>query len=218
VPKLRVHTLSMSLDGYVAGPNQGVENPLGVGGERLHEWVWETKFGRERNGQEGGDEGIDHEFAVESFEGIGAWIMGRNMFGPIRGAWDNDEWEGWWGDEPPYHCSVFVLTHHARAPISMKGGTTFYFVTDGIESALAQAFETTGGQDVRLGGGASVVRQYVSAGLLDEMHVAIVPTLLGGGERLFDHAGTTAAGLEIVDFVTSPAVAHVRFAKSQISK
>ena len=218
MPKLRVHNLAMSVDGYVAGPNQSLDTPLGVGGEDLHEWIFATKFWREMTGQEGGDEGIDHDFMAAGFIGIGAWIMGRNMFGPIRGSWDDDEWKGWWGDEPPYHCDVFVLTHHARAPITMKGGTTFHFVTDGIESALAKAFEAAGGQDVRLGGGASVVRQYVAAGLLDEMHVPIVPTLLGGGEKLFDGRGVTAAGLEIVEFVTSASVAHVRFARSQTSK
>jgi dihydrofolate reductase len=210
--------LSMSLDGYVAGPNQGVDNPLGVGGERLHEWVWETKFGRERSGQEGGDEGIDHESAVAGFDGIGAWILGRNMFGPIRGHWDDDEWKGWWGDEPPYHCPVFVLTHHARAPITMNGGTTFHFVTDGIESALARAFEAAGGEDVRLGGGASTVQQYLRAGLIDELNLVIVPTLLGRGERLFANLDGGPKGMECAEFAASPSVGHVRFIKSQISR
>jgi dihydrofolate reductase len=223
MPKLRVHNFAMSVDGYVAGPHQSIDNPLGVGGRRLHDWVFATRFGREMIGEEGGDEGVDHQFLIRGVVGIGATVMGRNMFGPIRGSWNDDEWKGWWGDEPPYHHPVFVLTHHAREPIPMKGGTTFNFVTDGIESALAQAFDAAGGQDVRLGGGASTVRQYLRAGLLDELHLAIVPILLGGGERLFDDVGPDGLdgapdGLECVEFVSSPAVAHVRFAKSQISK
>jgi dihydrofolate reductase len=218
MPKLRVHNLAMSVDGYVAGPHQSIDDPLGVGGRRLHDWVFETRFGREMIGESGGAEGVDHQFLIRGDVGIGATIMGRNMFGPIRGEWDDDEWKGWWGDEPPYHHPVFVLTHHAREPIPMKGGTTFNFVTDGIESALAEAFDAAGGQDVRLGGGASAVRQYLRAGLLDEMHLAIVPILLRGGERLFDDLDGAPDGLECVEFVGSPAVAHVRFAKSQISR
>jgi dihydrofolate reductase len=223
MPKLRVHSLAMSVDGYVAGPHQSIDDPLGVGGRRLHEWVFATRFGREMIGEEGGDEGVDHQFLIRGDVGIGATIMGRNMFGPIRGGWDDDEWKGWWGDEPPYHHPVFVLTHHAREPIPMKGGTTFNFVTDGIESALAQAFDAAGGQDVRLGGGASTVRQYLRSGLVDEMHLAIAPILLRGGERLFDDVGPDGLdgapdGLECAEFVSSPSVAHVRFAKSQISK
>jgi dihydrofolate reductase len=223
MPKLRVHNFAMSVDGYVAGPHQTIDDPLGVGGRRLHDWVFATRFGREMIGEEGGDEGVDHQFLIRGVVGIGATVMGRNMFGPIRGSWNDDEWKGWWGDEPPYHHPVFVLTHHAREPIPMEGGTTFNFVTDGIESALAQAFDAAGGQDVRLGGGASTVRQYLRAGFLDELHLAIVPILLGGGERLFDDGGPDGLdgapdGLECVEFVSSPAVAHVRFAKSQISK
>ena len=219
MPKLRVHNLAMSVDGYVAGPDQTLENPLGVGGTRLHEWVFETKFGHEMMGESGGSEGIDHQFAIRGDKGVGATIMGRNMFGPIRGSWD-DEWKGWWGDEPPYHHPVFVLTHHARAPIAMAGGTTFSFVTDGIDSALAQAFDAAGGQDVRIGGGASTVRQYLAAGLVDELHVAIAPTLLGSGERLFGAVGGSGVpdGMQCVEFTSSPAVVHVRFATSQISK
>ena len=218
MPKLRVHNFAMSVDGYVAGPDQGIDNPLGVGGTRLHEWVFETRFGREMIGEDGGSEGVDHQFAIRGDVGVGATIMGRNMFGPIRGSWDDDEWKGWWGDEPPYHHPVFVLTHHPRAPITMNGGTTFNFVTDGIESALAQAFDAAGGEDVRIGGGASTVRQYLRAGLVDEMHLAIVPILLRGGERLFDELDGAPDGLECVELVCSPAVAHVRFAKSQISR
>ena len=218
MPKLRVHNLAMSVDGYVAGPDQSLDNPLGVGGRRLHEWVFDTKFGRDMIGQSGGDEGIDHEFLARGVVGVGATIMGRNMFGPIRGHWDDDEWKGWWGDEPPYHHPAFVLTHHARAPIEMKGGTTFSFVTDGIESALAQAFEAAGGEDVRLGGGASTVQQYLRAGLVDDLHVVIVPVLLGRGERLFANLDGGPRGMQCAEFVASPAVTHARFTKSQISK
>ena len=218
MPKLRVHNFAMSVDGYVAGPNQSLDNPLGVGGSRLHEWVFDTRFGRAMIGQPGGDEGIDHQFASRGEVGIGATIMGRNMFGPIRGHWDDDEWKGWWGDEPPYHHPVFVLTHHPRAPIAMKGGTTFHFVTDGIESALAQAYEAARGEDVMIGGGASTVQQYLRAGLLDEMHLVIVPILLGRGERLFANLDGAPKGMECEEFVASPSVAHVRFSRSQISK
>ena len=218
MPKLRVHNLAMSVDGYVAGPDQSLDNPLGVGGRRLHEWVFETRFGRAMIGEDGGEEGVDQEFAIRGDSGVGATIMGRNMFGPIRGHWDDDEWKGWWGDEPPYHHPVFVLTHHPRAPIAMNGGTTFSFVTDGIESALAQAFEAAGGQDVRIGGGASAVQQYLRAGLVDEMHVVIVPILLGCGERLFANLAAGPEGMECAEFVASPSVAHVRFTRSQISR
>jgi dihydrofolate reductase len=216
--KLRVHNISMSVDGYIAGPDQNLENPLGVGGERLHEWVFATRCGREMIGEAGGDEGIDHEFAIRGNVGIGATIMGRNMFGPIRGGWDASDWTGWWGDEPPYHHEVFVLTHHERAPVTMHGGTTFNFVADGTESALSQAFDAADGKDVRLGGGASVIRQYLQAGLVDEMHLVIVPILLGRGEPLFDDLDGGANGMECVEFVASPSVAHVGFAKSQINK
>ena len=219
VPKLRVHNFAMSVDGYVAGPDQSIDNPLGVGGTRLHEWVFETRFGHEMMGEDGGEEGVDHEFAVRGDAGVGATIMGRNMFGPIRGRWRDSDWKGWWGDEPPYHHPVFVLTHHPRAPITMPGGTTFNFVTDGIESALAQAFDAAGGLDVRIGGGASTVRQYLRAGLVDEMHLAIVPILLGSGERLFDDVGPDGRdGLACFELVSSPSVAHVCFAASQINR
>ncbi|HEV3234336.1 MAG TPA: dihydrofolate reductase family protein [Candidatus Dormibacteraeota bacterium] len=214
MPKLRVHNMAMSLDGYVAGPNQTIDNPLGVGGSRLHEWVFETRSGRQMEGREGGDTGVDDDFMARGNAGIGATIMGRNMFGPIRGDWGGEEWTGWWGDDPPYHHPVFVLTHHPRPPIKMQGGTTFNFVDAGIEAALGQAFEAADGRDVRLGGGASAVQQYLQAGLVDEMHVAIVPVLLGSGERLFDHLPGGLDGYEIVEFVSSPAVAHVRFART----
>jgi dihydrofolate reductase len=187
VAKLRVHNLSVSLDGYVAGPAQDVDNPLGVGGPGLHEWVFATRTGRRMLGEDGGDEGLDDEFMARGDVGIGATIMGRNMFGPIRGAWGDAGWTGWWGDDPPYHHPVFVLTHHPRPPITMQGGTTFHFVDDGIEASLARALDAADGRDVRLGGGAATVQQYLRAGLVDEMHFVIVPILLGSGERLFDH-------------------------------
>ena len=186
VPKLRVHNFAISLDGYGAGPDQSEEHPLGVGGDRLHEWAYGTRAFRQAHGMEGGDEGPDDDVVALGEAGIGATIMGRNMFGPVRGPWGDEQWTGWWGDEPPFHHPVFVLTNHARPPLTMQGGTTFHFVTDGIEAALERAVEAAGGQDVRLGGGAATIRQYLAAGLVDELHVAVVPILLGGGERLFD--------------------------------
>jgi dihydrofolate reductase len=212
MPKLRVHNLSISLDGYVAGPNQDVDNPLGVGGPKLHEWVFATRTGNRMLGTDAGEEGLDDQFIVQGDVGIGATIMGRNMFGPVRGSWADDTWAGWWGEDPPYHHEVFVLTHHPRSPIAMKGGTTFYFITDGIEAALKRAFEAANGRDVRLGGGAATIQQYLRAGLIDEMHLAIVPVILGSGERLFDHVDASA-GYECVEFVNSPSVCHVRIAR-----
>jgi dihydrofolate reductase len=208
--ELRARNIAMSLDGYMAGPNQRVEEPLGEGGEALHEWIFRTRGGREMIGQTGGEEGLDNDFFEAGFENIGANIMGRNMFGPIRGDWPDNEWKGWWGDEPPYHNAVFVLTHHAREPIEMQGGTTFYFVTDGIESAYKQAFDAAGGKDVRLNGGASTIRQYMRAGLLDELHVTISPILLGGGERVFDDLGDASERYECVEFVAGNGVTHAR--------
>ena len=215
MPNLRVHNLAVSLDGYMAGPDQSLDNPLGVGGTRLHEWVFETRGGRQMMGEEGGGtEGIDNDFWARGDVGIGATIMGRNMFGPIRGPWGDEQWTGWWGEEPPYHHPVFVLTHHPRPPIPMQGGTTFHFVDDGIEAALQRATEAAGGNDVRIGGGAATIQQYLRAGLIDEMHVAIVPILLGGGERLFDDLGDAPEGYEGVELASSPAVAHVRLART----
>ena len=213
--KLRVHNMAISLDGYAAGPDQGLDHPLGVGGARLHEWVFATRAGRRMLGEddEGGIEGVDEEFFVRGNENIGATIMGRNMFGPVRGDWGGEEWKGWWGDDPPYHHPVFVLTHYPRPPVPMEGGTTFHFVDDGIGAALAQATEAAGGQDVRLGGGPATVRQYLRAGLVDELHVAIVPILLGAGERLFDDVGPAADGYECVELASSHAVAHVRLTR-----
>ncbi len=214
MPKLRVHNFAISLDGYGAGPNQDSDNPLGVGGPRLHEWAFATRTFQQRFGMEGGEEGLDDEFAARDDAGIGATIMGRNMFGPIRGPWRDDQWKGWWGDNPPYHHPVFVLTHHPRPAITMQGGTTFHFVADGIEAALARAFDAAGGKDVQLGGGAATIQQYLRAGLIDEMHFVIVPILLGSGERLFDHLDGGANGYECVEMVSSPAVTHVRLARS----
>ena len=217
--KLRVHNFAISLDGYGAGSDQGIDNPLGVGGEDLHKWVVSTRYFRRMfnmegaEGADGGDE-MNERFAAAGDIGIGATVMGRNMFGPIRGSWGDDNWKGWWGDSPPYHHPVFVLTHHPHAPIPMEGGTTFYFVTDGIESALEQAFAAADGKDVRLGGGASAIQQYLRAGLIDEMHLAISPILLGRGERLFDNLDGGPVGYECVEFVGSPAVVHARFVRS----
>jgi dihydrofolate reductase len=213
MPKLRVHNFSVSLDGYAAGPNQSVDNPLGEGGERLHEWVVETRGWRRRHGMDGGETGPDDDFAAQADVEIGATIMGRNMFGPIRGPWGNEEWRGWWGDDPPFHHPVFVLTHHGRPSIPMEGGTTFHFVTDGIEAALERAMDAAGGKDVTIGGGASTIQQYLRAGLIDEMHFAIVPVLLGGGERLFDDLGDAVSRYTSVEHVGSPAVTHVRLAR-----
>jgi dihydrofolate reductase len=212
--KLRVHNFAVSLDGYGAGPHQGRENPLGVGGEQLHDWMFETRTGREMIGESGGDTGVADDFMHAGFDGIGATVMGRNMFGPIRGPWGDEEWKGWWGDEPVYHHPVFVLTHHRHEPIPMQGGTTFFFVDDGIESALTQAFDAANGADVRLGGGANTIQQYLRAGLIDEMHLAIVPVLLGRGERLFANVDDVAERYECTEFMTSPGVAHVRLVRS----
>src|ERR1700682_620418 len=217
MPKLRVHNLAMSVDGYAAGPNQDVDNPLGVGGPGLHEWIFATRTGRRMLAMDGGDEGLDDRFLAEGDQGIGATVMGRNMFGPIRGPWNDEQWAGWWGDDPPYHHPVFVLTHHPRASIAMQGGTTFHFVTDGIQAALERAFDAANGSDVRLGGGVATIQQSLRAGLIDEMHVAIVPVLLGGGERLFDHLEGPAA-YQCVEFVSSPSVSHVRLARKETDR
>ena len=210
--KLRVHNIATSLDGYAAAPHQSADHPLGVGGERLHEFLFATRSGRAMIGAEGGTEGLDDEFFRVGEQDVGATIMGRNMFGPIRGDWGDESWTGWWGDDPPYHHYVFVLTHHPRADLVMKGGTTFHFVTDGIEAALDRAFAAAGGRDVRVGGGAATVRAYLRAGLIDEMHIPVVPILLGGGERLLDEEITRH--YRVVDYLPSPAVAHYRLVKS----
>jgi dihydrofolate reductase len=217
MPKLRVHNFAMSVDGYVAGPDQSLDNPLGVNGLQLHDWVFKTRTGRRMMGmdEDAGEEGVDDEFMARGDAGIGATIMGRNMFGPVRGAWGGEEWTGWWGEDPPYHHAVFVLTHHPRPSIPMQGGTTFHFVSDGVEAALERAFEAAKGADVRLGGGAATVQQYLQAGLIDDLHLVIVPLLLGSGERLFDRLDGGPDGYECAEFVSSPSVAHVRFTRTQ---
>jgi dihydrofolate reductase len=213
VSKLRFR-ISMSLDGFVAGPDQSVENPLGIGGERLHEWVFPLRAWRSAHGMEGGEVNESSRVVEESLENIGATIMGRNMFGGHPGPWNAERpWNGWWGADPPFHHPVFVLTHHVREPLAMKGGTTFTFVTDGIESALEQARRAAGGQDVVLAGGAKAAQQYLAAGLVDEMEIHLVPTLLGSGERLFEGAGDDLHGLELVQTVATPRVTHLKFAR-----
>ena len=183
--KVKVAAFSVSIDGFGAGPQQDLQNPLGVRGLELHSWFLQTEVFKKMHGQSGGNKGVDNDVASLSFENVGGWILGRNMFGPVRGPWKDDSWKGWWGENPPYHTPVFVLTHHARAPLAMEGGTTFHFVTDGLESALTQAKEAAAGKDIRIGGGVSVIRQCLSAGLIDEMHLAVSPVLLGEGENLF---------------------------------
>jgi dihydrofolate reductase len=214
MPNVRVHNFSISLDGYGAGPDQDVDHPLGVGGNRLHAWAFKTRSGRQMLGQAGGEEGLDNDFWMRGDDGIGATIMGRNMFGPIRGPWGSEEWKGWWGDEPPYHHPVFVLTHHPRQSIPMEGGTTFHFVDDGIEVALERAYDAAGGDDVRIGGGASTIQQYLRTGLIDDMHLVIVPILLGGGERLLDNLDGASEDYECVELVSSPSVTHARLART----
>ncbi len=209
LPALRVHAFAISLDGYGAGPNQDRDNPLGVGGLALHEWVFPTHSFRQLHGDEGGERGVDDDFAARGFAGIGAWIMGRNMFGPVRGPWLDTGWKGWWGDNPPYHTPVFVLTHHPRASVVMEGGTTFHFVTDGIRAALDRAREAAAGQDVRLGGGVATIRQYLAAGLVDEMHLAISPILLGAGEHLLVGLGAAAAAFHCTEHVSTARATHV---------
>ncbi|MBA2579927.1 MAG: dihydrofolate reductase [Thermoleophilaceae bacterium] len=200
--------ISMSLDGFVAGPNQSIDNPIGEGGMRLHQWPFATDSWREQQGSAGGERTADSEVADEVMRGLGAFIMGRKMFGPGDGPWD-ETWRGWWGEDPPYHAPVFVLTHHQREPLQMQGGTTFTFVTDGIESALEQARAVAGDQDVAIAGGASAVQQYLAAGLLDELYLHIVPIVLGAGERLLEGVGDPT--LEPVKVVASPAVTHVNY-------
>ncbi len=211
--RLRVLSFAMSLDGYAAGPSQDLEHPLGVGGEELMEWIFHTRFWRRMHGQEGGETGVDDDIASRAFDGIGAWILGRNMFGPIRGPWPDESWRGWWGEEPPYHVPVFVLTHHARAPLAMKGNTTFRFVTDGVESALRQAKDAARGQDVRLGGGVATIRQYLRAGLVDELHLAVRPILMGAGENLLAGIDMRSLGYEVSEHVVGVRATHVMVRK-----
>jgi dihydrofolate reductase len=206
--RVRVDSFSISFDGYGAGPDQSVDNPLGVGGEALHDWIVSTRAWRQMHGKEGGATGTDDDFAARGTEKVGAWILGRNMFGPIRGPWSDMNWKGWWGDNPPYHVPVFILTHHARPPIQMEGDTTFHFVTGGIHEALDQARKAADGMDVRIGGGSNTIQQYLRAGLIDDLHVAITPVLLGAGERLFEQVDLPALGYECVQFVGSEKAVH----------
>jgi dihydrofolate reductase len=207
--KVRTSVFSVSIDGFGARPNQSLENPFGVGGMVLPAWFLETRTFRAMVGQEGGTTGLDDEFARKSMDNIGAWILGRNMFGPIRGPWPDESWKGWWGDNPPYHTPVFVLTHHARADIEMQGGTTFHFVTDGIEAALQRARDAAQGKDIRVGGGVSVVRQFLQAGLLDELHLVQAPVLLGDGENLFAGLDLPRLGYAVSTHAASPNATHI---------
>jgi dihydrofolate reductase len=224
--RIRVHCFGVSLDGYGAGPDQSLDHPLGVGGMGLMDWFFPTRtFQRMHNpglvnasdqllGQEHGEIGVDEDFAARSFEKIGAWIIGRNMFGPLRGPWPNEDWKGWWGNNPPYHCDVFVLTHHARAPLAMEGGTTFHFVTEGIEAALQRAKAAAGEKDVRVGGGVATVRTCLQAGLVDELHLAQSPVLLGSGESLFNGLDLPSFGYRCVERVPSAKTTHLVLTRS----
>jgi len=207
--KLRVESFTVSIDGFGAGPSQNLENPLGVGGLRLHEWAFATRTFQQVHGKDGGTTGTDEDFAARGFRNIGSWILGRNMFGPIRGPWPDMNWKGWWGDNPPYHTPVFVLTNHPRESITMDGGTTFHFITDGIVSALERAKDAANGLDVRLGGGVATIQQYLRAGLIDEMHIAIAPILLGSGEQLFYDIDMLLLGYHCSERVNSLNATHV---------
>jgi dihydrofolate reductase len=214
--KLRVANFSISLDGYGAGPNQSLDEPLGQGGMALHDWFRATRtFKAMVTGESGGETGPDDAFAAQGMDNLGAWILGRNMFGPVRGPWPDDSWRGWWGDEPPYHVPVFVLTKHAREPLAMHGGTTFHFVTEGIHAALERATEAAAGRDIRLGGGVATIQQYLRARLVDEMHLAIAPVLLGSGEHLLAGLDLVKLGYEIASHVATGTVTHVVIKKAR---
>ncbi len=216
MPKVRVHGFGVSLDGYSAGPNQDLENPLGVGGHRIFDWFFPTQIFQSMHGKGEGEKGIDNDMAAKGFENVGAWILGRNMFGPIRGEWPDENWKGWWGDEPPYHVPAFVLTHYPRDPIVMKGGTTFYFITDGIHSALEKARAAAGAKDVRIGGGVSTVRAYLRERLIDEMHLAASPALMGNGEHLFRDMDLPVLGYEVEKTVRGERATHVLIRKAAV--
>lgn len=217
--KLRVESFSISIDGFGAGPNQGLDNPLGVGGEDLHQWFLPTQTFQQLHlnhyiaGKNDGTTGINNDFASRGFKNIGAWIMGRNMFGPIRGPWPDNNWKGWWGDNPPYHVPVYVLTNHARNPVEMEGETTFHFVTEGIYAALERAFDSAEEKDVRLGGGANVIRQYLNAKLIDEIHLAVSPILLGSGESLFSNIDLLSLGYKCTEYVLTDNATHLIISK-----
>ena len=214
--KLRVRSFALSLDGYGAGPRQNLEHPLGVNGTDLMEWFFHLRIWREMHGETGGETGVDNDIAGQGFAGFGAWILGRNMFGPVRGPWPDESWRGWWGDDPPYHVPVFVLTHHARPSLEMAGGTTFHFVTDGIHAALERAKAAADGLDVRLGGGVSTVRQYLAAGLIDELHLAVRPVLLGAGEHLWQGLDLRALGYECAEQVVGERATHMFIRKRSV--
>lgn len=213
--RVRVGAFSVSVDGFGAGVDQGLANPLGKGGEALHTWFFHTRFFKEMVGQDGGSDGIDQDYGARAMAGFGAFILGRNMFGPAGDDWGGPDWKGWWGDNPPYHAPTFILTHHARDPIVMEGGTTFHFVTDGIERALEQAKAAAGELDVKIGGGVSTVRQYLTAGLIDEMHYAVSPVFLGRGEAMFEGIDVPALGYSVTEAVTSPNAMHVVLTKGE---
>ena len=216
--RVRVESFAISLDGYGAGPSQDIDNPLGVGGTDLHQWAFPTRtFQRALFGTDGGTTGVDDDFAARGFRDIGAWILGRNMFAPSRGPWSDMNWKGWWGDSPPYHVPVFILTHHARPSIPLDGGTTFHFVTGGIHETLDRAREAANGMDIRIGGGPNTIHQYLLAGLIDELHIAIAPALLGRGERLFDGVDLRASGYECVQFVGSEKATHVVLRRHRVT-
>ena len=212
--RVRVESFAISLDGYGAGPDQDIDHGLGVGGEDLHQWFIPTRTFQKSHGGGAGTTGVDDDFAARGFRNIGSWILGRNMFGPMRGPWLDSNWKGWWGDNPPYHVPVFVLTHHARPPIEMEGNTTFYFVTGGIHEALDRAREAANGMDVRIGGGPNVIQQYLREALIDELHIAISPVLLGRGERLFEGVDLQALGYECAQFASSEKATHVVLRRS----
>ncbi|GLQ90960.1 dihydrofolate reductase family protein [Dyella flagellata] len=216
MPQLRVQSFAVSLDGYGAGTDQNLDHPLGVRGPELMEWFFHTRLWQRMQGQEGGETDVDNDIAEQGFSNIGAWILGRNMFGPIRGPWPDESWRGWWGEEPPYHTPVFVLTHHPRAPLKMAGGTEFVFVTEGIHAALKLAMDAAGGRDVRLGGGVSTVRQYLQAGLIDELHLAVRPVLLGAGENLWHGLDMRALGYECTKHVAGKRAMHVFLSKRRL--
>lgn len=209
MPKVRVNAFSISLDGYGAGPDQGLEAPLGVGGEDLHHWFFPTRTFQKMYGSGDGTTGVDEAYAARSMAGLGAWVMGRNMFGPVRGPWPDDSWRGWWGEEPPYHCPVFVLTHHAREPLEMDGGTVFHFVTEGPDVALERAKAAAGDRDVRIGGGAATIRQYLERGAIDEMHLVVSPVLLGRGEPLLAGLDLAGLGYGVTEHAAGEAGMHV---------
>jgi dihydrofolate reductase len=211
--KLRVDCFSISLDGFGAGPDQSIDHPLGVGGMGLHEWFIPTRTFQKMQGEDGGTTGVDNDFAERGMDGIGAWILGRNMFGPIRGEWPDDKWKGWWGEVPPYHVPVFVLTHYPRESIHMEGGTVFHFVTEGIHAALERAKAAAGDLDVRVGGGPETIRQYLQAGLIDQLHIAISPVALGSGEGLFSGIDLLKLGYKCTEHVTSPGAMHLVLTK-----